>query len=566
MNTNRKILTLVFVMLSLLSMAIIANVWIQFVNFGNKTTIEKANSIAESVRDGLTAHMVLGAMDKKDMFLRNMINHQDVKTLRVLRSVENMQELSDEIISMKSYDEIEKKVFNTGKTVTKIEKDFLRITIPYIAHSNSEPNCLSCHTNVRGGDVLGAITLELNTNEAKDITYSTIIAIVSISILFLIVAFFITSYFIKPYVKLFDDLEDGISKAYKGDFTHQVTTTLTDEAGKVAKRLNDLSEIFRFKKTIELDSDTLTIYERLAYILENNFELSEFILFENDILLKTRKIVFKSKGAGYIDSNSLEAMKEICRSFRTSNTVCSTDFYKVCKLCYRKDRESYCLPFSISDELSLTLLIYTDEDETLNRIKNIIPIITNYFELAEPVLQTKILMSKLHKTTLIDPMTGLHNRRFLDTYIDTEIQEDSTFSMMMVDIDFFKQVNDTYGHNIGDEVIKSIADVLTNNIKGSDYAIRYGGEEFLLIIFNANKEIALKIANNIKEEFSKKIFKTDKDKFSKTLSIGISHYPDDSNTPWQCIKYADVALYSAKNNGRDKVVVFEASMYNEDLI
>ena len=566
MSTNKKILTLVFAMLSLLSVAIIANVWVHFVSFGNKTTIEKANSIAESVRDGLTAHMALGAMDQKDMFLRNMINHQDVKTLRVITSMKNMQESSSKIINTKSYDEIEKEVFRTAKSVTKIQNNILRITIPYIATSSSEPNCLSCHTNVKDGDVLGAITLELNTEEAKDITYSTIITIISISVLFLIIAFFITSYFIKPYVKLFDDLEDGISKAYKGDFSHKVTTKLTDDAGKVAKRLNDLSEIFRFKKTIELDSDTETIYERLAYILENNFELNEFILFENDIPLKTRKIVFKSNDAKYVDSNSLEASKDICRSFRTSNNVCSADFHKVCKLCYRKDRESYCLPFAISDELSLTLLIYTNEEEKLNKIKSIIPIITNYFELAEPVLQTKVLMSKLHKTTLIDPMTGLNNRRFLDNYIDTNMKDNSKFSMMMVDIDFFKQVNDTYGHNVGDEVIKTIADVLTNNIKGSDYAIRYGGEEFLLIIFDANKEIAQKIANNVKKEFSKKVFKTDKDKFSKTLSIGISNYPDDSNTPWQCIKYADVALYSAKNNGRDKVVMFEPSMYTEDNI
>jgi len=566
MNTNKKILMLVFAMLSLLSIAIISNVWIQFINFGNKAAIEKANSIAESVRDGLTAHMALGVIDQKDMFLRNMIQNQNVKTLRVIRSYKNMKDDSKDKVDKNSYDAIENKVFISGKSITQEENGYLRITIPYIASSHSEPNCLSCHTNVNEGDVLGAITLELNTDEAKRITLSTIISIISISILFLIIAFFITSYFIKPYVKLFDDLEEGISKAYKGDFSHQVTTKLTNDAGKVAKRLNDLSEIFRFKKTIELDSDTETIYERLAYILENNFELKEFVLFENDISLKTRKIVYKSQEAHYIDSNIIEGSKESCRAFRTSNNVCSADFHKVCKLCYRDDKESYCLPFVISEELSLTLLIYTDEEEKLDKIKNIIPIITNYFELAEPVLQTKILMNKLHKTTLVDPMTGLHNRRFLDRYVENEIKADAIFSIMMVDIDFFKQVNDTYGHNVGDEVIKSIADVLTNNIKGSDYAIRYGGEEFLLITFDTNKDIAQKIANNIRIEFSKKVFKADKEAFSKTLSIGISNYPADSETPWQCIKYADVALYNAKNSGRDKIVLFEPSMYDEELI
>lgn len=566
MNANKKVLIIVFVMLGLLSTAIISNVWVQFISFGNKTTIEKANSIAESVRDGLTAHMVHGSMNQKSMYLRNMIKHQGVQTLKVIRSQENMKDFEDEKIKYASYDEIEKKVLQTGETITKFESDFLRITIPYIAYANSEPDCISCHVSTREGDVLGAITLEMSTEDVKKSTYKTIAMIVGISMLFLFISYFIARYFIKPYIKLFDDLEEGISRAYRGDFSHQIDTKLKNDAGKVAKRLNDLSEIFKFKKTIELDFDSKTIYERLGYVLQNQFGIKEFVMFENNKKEKTKKIVYKSQYFTNLTPDEIESSKESCRAFRTQEMICSSDFHKICKLCYREKKESLCLPFTISEDLSLSLLVYVNTQDELYKLKHLVPIITNYFELAEPVLQTKILMKQLHDTTLIDPMTGLHNRRFLDNYIEEGIGNHAMYSLMMVDIDFFKEVNDTYGHNIGDDVIRSTAKVLKNNIKGSDYAIRFGGEEFLLITFGTTKESSLKIANKIREEFSKQLFKADKKSFSKTLSVGVSNFPEDSLSTWECIKFADVALYHAKESGRDKVIAFEKKMHKQELI
>lgn len=570
MSTNKKFLLIVFIMLTLLSIATVLNVWVNFIEFGKKSTVDRANSIAESVRDGLTAHMVLGAMDKRDLFLSNMIKHQKVKTLRVIRSTSLIKEFGNGGLDTYKYDDIEKEVLSSGRTISKVVNEnndrFLRMTIPYIATKYSKPDCLSCHVNEKEGDVLGAISLEFDVSDVRNQTIDTISKIIFISFIFLVLAFIVTGYIIKPYVKLFDDLEEGISKAYKGDFSYYVTTSLSDEAGKVAKRLNDLSEIFRFKKTIELDLDKEKIYERIGYILENNFSLENFVIFENNIAMKKRVIALKSSALKFIDDREMENSTKVCRAFRTNLQVTSTDFHNICDLCYKKGKESICLPFTISDEFSLTLLIYVNNYEELMKIKELIPIISNYFELAEPVLQTKLLMSKLHERSLKDPMTGLLNRRFLDQYIDTGIRAGEYFSVMMIDIDFFKHVNDTYGHDIGDQVIKGLSEILKNNIKGSDLAIRYGGEEFLLIIFETSVEVANKIASHINAEFSKKVFKVGEEKFSKTLSIGISSYVQESTTPWQAIKYADVALYNAKNSGRNKVVIFESEMYSESMI
>jgi diguanylate cyclase (GGDEF)-like protein len=569
MHTNKKVLVIIVVMLSVLSVATILNVWVNFIDYGKKSTVDKAHAIAEGVRDGLTSHMTLGAMDKRDIFLDNMIKHQKVKSLRVVRSNSVIKEYGVGSVDLYKYDDIEKMVLKSGKSITKVNEnidDTLRITIPYIATKNSNPNCLSCHSNIKAGEVLGAISLELDIKEVRDITVDTIIKIIIISIVFLVLAIFITGYYIKPYVKLFDDLEEGISKAYTGDYSHYVTTTLSNEAGKVAKRLNDLSEIFRFKKTIELDNSKDKIYERISFILKENFSLQEFVIFENDIALKKRKIVVKSKELDELKCEELEASKKVCRSFRTNLTVYSTDFHKICDLCYKKNKESVCITFNISEECSLTLLIYVDNEEELKRVKESVPIITNYFELIEPVLQTKILMEKLHEKSLRDGMTGLYNRRFLNNYVEEKISKGDDYSVFMIDIDFFKQVNDTYGHDVGDKIIIELSNVLKNSIKLTDIAIRYGGEEFLVISYNISLEESKELAEFIRKKFGEVVFKANTDSFSKTLSIGVAISKDNNSTAWQAIKYADVALYKAKNSGRNKVVMFEPSMYDEELI
>ena len=447
MNTNKKVLIIVFVMLSFLSVATVVNVWFNFIDFGKKNIIEKGESIAESVRDGLTAHMVLGAMDKRDIYLNNMINHQNVKSLRVIRAESVIKEFGSGNTDPYQYDDIEKRVLQTGKAVTKSiddkTKHLLRITIPYTATKFSNPNCLSCHANVKEGDILGAISMELDMSEVRNITLDTVEKIIIISLLFLLIAIIVSSYFIKPYIKLFDDLEEGISKAYKGDFTHHVQTTLSDEAGEVADRLNELSEIFRFKRTIELDSDKEQIYTRIKYILEHNLHLKEFVLFENNILDKKRQIAAVSTSLEGKELKEYHDKATVCRAFRTKQSVFSNDFHKVCDLCYKDKKESVCLPFTVSEENTLTLLIYLDNEKELSKIKEIVPIITNYIEISTPVLQTKFLMEKLHEKSLKDPMTGLYNRRFLDNYLEGGLHGGEKFSVMMVDVDFFKHVNDT---------------------------------------------------------------------------------------------------------------------------
>jgi diguanylate cyclase (GGDEF)-like protein len=284
---------------------------------------------------------------------------------------------------------------------------------------------------------------------------------------------------------------------------------------------------------------------------------------EIDIKKKERRVIYESDHEFLEGVYGLSSMN--CRAFRTGTNVLSSDFENICDVCCESECNFICLSFDINDSYELVVHIQTSSRDELKRVQEHVPIITNYFELARPVLESKILMQILTNSTLIDPMTGLYNRRFLDDFID-EVSKDKSrqFAILMIDVDFFKQVNDNYGHDVGDKVLKVLSEVLKQEIKGSDMAIRYGGEEFMVLLFDVAEDDALTIANKLRISFANKRFSAKEDLFSKTISIGVSLYPQHIDTPWHAIKFADVALYEAKNSGRDKVVLYEEGMFKEE--
>ncbi|MDP1957614.1 MAG: GGDEF domain-containing protein, partial [Rhodocyclaceae bacterium] len=185
---------------------------------------------------------------------------------------------------------------------------------------------------------------------------------------------------------------------------------------------------------------------------------------------------------------------------------------------------------------------------------------------AGPVLEAKRLMEHLRENSLRDAMTGLYNRRFLEEYIGTLVsgtqRRKSSIAVLMLDLDFFKQVNDTHGHEVGDKVLKTLADVLLRNVRSSDIAVRYGGEEFLLALMDTGAEGAMKVAEKIRAEVAATKVPVAGGMLQKTISIGVAEFPGDSDTFWQIVKFADVALYAAKAGGRNRVVRFTPEMWD----
>ena len=567
MNTNKKVLIIIVSMLIIVSVISSAIFIYNFKTLSIKSATDQAVSIAQNVRDGLTAHMVNGTMDKREQFLNNIAKNQNVENFHLLRAPSVIKQYGSGLEGESEATLMEKEVLKSKKTQSQLietsSKVTLKISIPYIATSTDNPNCMMCHTASKG-DVLGALSMEIDISDTKDESISIIFDILFIVVILIIISILVVNYYIKPYIKLFDDLEDGISKAYKGDFSFHIETKLTNEAGKVANRLNELTEIFKFKKTIELDENTAIIYERMIHIIERNFKIENFILFEIHNQTKKRVTIFDStkEKKGEIDNDAT-----LCRAFRTTTNVYSNDFEDICLNCKQKVKDYICLNYVIDDDYSLVLHIQSDDKEDLNRIQKYTPIISNYFNMAKPVIESKILLGILKETTLKDPMTALYNRRFLNELLDSNItsrvKDGFVHAMLMIDIDFFKKVNDTYGHDVGDNVIRKLALIMKDNIRDSDMPVRFGGEEFIIFLPNTTKAKAVEIATNINNIFSEESFSSNVEVFTKTLSIGISYYPDDADSLWKTIKYADEALYEAKNTGRDQVIEFKKAMHKD---
>lgn len=155
-----------------------------------------------------------------------------------------------------------------------------------------------------------------------------------------------------------------------------------------------------------------------------------------------------------------------------------------------------------------------------------------------------------------DTLTGLMNRRSIDSYLDSIFKENyhdnESFSIIMCDIDHFKAVNDTYGHDAGDYILKEVSAVIRNEVRDNDVVSRWGGEEFLLVL-KADKIAATKLAERIRASIEKHVFTYKNQTLNITMTLGVSSY-HNGNDISSLVRSADKKLYRGKENGRNQVV------------
>ncbi|MBM7869699.1 diguanylate cyclase (GGDEF)-like protein [Clostridium pascui] len=173
------------------------------------------------------------------------------------------------------------------------------------------------------------------------------------------------------------------------------------------------------------------------------------------------------------------------------------------------------------------------------------------------------LISRLNYAMITDPLTGIYNRRFIDGQLYVDINENAINKLPMcviiLDIDYFKEVNDTYGHLAGDYILKEFGKLILESIrKSTDWVSRYGGEEFLIVLNNTNKEGAMVVSNKIKTLLGNKEFMYEGNKINITASFGVCCLKEGNIIKAKdFIKCADENLYKAKKTGRDKIVISE---------
>jgi len=181
-------------------------------------------------------------------------------------------------------------------------------------------------------------------------------------------------------------------------------------------------------------------------------------------------------------------------------------------------------------------------------------------ELQAQLLEIQQLHTQLHEQAMRDSLTGLYNRRYLNDVLEREVararRETYPLSLMMIDLDHFKKVNDTYGHQAGDEVLRFFSGMLNERARTEDILCRYGGEEFLLLLPKMPLEVARARAEQWRADFEAVTVATGEHRIKTTLSVGIAAYPDHGTTPDELTQSADRALYLAKTAGRNRVVIY----------
>jgi len=422
---------------------------------------------------------------------------------------------------------------------------------------------------------------------------NTFLQLILIALISLIVIILIVNYFLTPYLEILEKIKQSTESILHGNFNQHIDTKLKAEAkeftdsfnvfldklkesfGVIEEKytsliekeksddpLNDaketieqLANIFKFKNTIEEDSTTDEIFDRLVDILQK-FQINNFSLIGID---NSENRSFEIYTQGDICCNILENFQN-CRAYKNNKLINSQEFPKICLMHFCKN-EYICIPFSTSGNFTGILKININSKEEQKTINKNLPYIKAYLHEVSAIIEAKYTLELLHQQTIKDPLTALYNRRYLENILPTLVsaaqRRGEEIGFLMIDMDYFKKVNDTYGHKAGDTVLKRLSQILKKNVRKSDIVIRYGGEEFLIILQNLKSiQDALYIAEKIRKNVEQTKIVLEDATIQKTISIGISVFPENCSQGWECIKYADMALYKAKESGRNKVVAF----------
>jgi diguanylate cyclase (GGDEF)-like protein/PAS domain S-box-containing protein len=176
--------------------------------------------------------------------------------------------------------------------------------------------------------------------------------------------------------------------------------------------------------------------------------------------------------------------------------------------------------------------------------------------------QEALLKSEAHlrELSVRDHLTGLFNRRYMEETLERELLRASrkglSLGILMMDVDDFKQFNDSFGHAAGDAVLRELGDLLLGHFRGEDVACRYGGDEFIIVLLDASREISRERAERLCEHVRHLDLQFEGQTFEAvTLSVGVAVFPENGSTSAEILKAADAALYRAKREGRGRVVV-----------
>jgi diguanylate cyclase (GGDEF)-like protein len=222
-------------------------------------------------------------------------------------------------------------------------------------------------------------------------------------------------------------------------------------------------------------------------------------------------------------------------------------------------RSMLVLPLIAQDKVLGTLVVgHREANRYTTERREMLEVVSNQVAVS---LQSANLYACMERMATRDALTGLPNRRTFMGRIEEAVarhrRSGGTFGLILSDIDHFKSVNDTYGHPVGDEVLRQVASAFRETLRETDMPARYGGEEFIILLEETDMKGCEILANRVREAVSELTFQSDKGPFQCTISMGIAIWPSDHEDTSELIELADQALYHSKKNGRNRVTVYD---------
>ena len=392
-----------------------------------------------------------------------------------------------------------------------------------------------------------------------------------------LLSFLLISMVIRPHLKLLSLKMSGISKGLKkkspdddsvNDITlRKIDIISNDEIGVSAQAYNKMLTSLIQANEIE------AVYTQFSKVMSENLDVD--VLADETLSLLIRStnidagaIIISKKGElkliasqGILESDTLIQHDVVLKSISKggSERIQVPKNIKIDGvLTHFYPSEVFIEPIEFKGVNLGVLIAATGAAEADEHTERLLELFSRSIGLA---INNAMTHSKFQRLAAIDGLTNIYNRRFgmdrLKEDFSRAVRDSSSLAVAMVDIDHFKRVNDTYGHLVGDKAIILTTSIIKNSLRDGDIVIRYGGEEFLIILHGADSDDALTVCERIRHKVQDSILKEGDQQINLSVSIGVSAYPEQAvSKEMELIDMADQALYHAKNTGRNKVIRF----------
>ena len=325
------------------------------------------------------------------------------------------------------------------------------------------------------------------------------------------------------------------------------------------RRYQELIDLHKAISLLSLEGISAVLVDRLPSV----FLIDYFTLFLYDqdkrklnLMCHNHPEIESSFSIPLSSSPIMEAAVLSCQSIREQDFSTSS-YYRGADNPLFKKGYFVSIPLMIEKEVVGVLNINDVDQDPFN--VNDLEFILNLSEFIAMSISNAVLYEQTSKLAVTDGLTGVTNRQSLVKSLQIEFERskryNSPLSLIILDVDHFKDVNDTYGHQKGDEILIAFASLLKKACRAKDIAARYGGEEFVMVLPQSNAQGAFKIAERVREEMMKISFTGNGSNFAVTVSCGVAEFNKDYESTNKLIAAADQALYEAKNGGRNKTII-----------